>query len=274
MVCHRRFSDKNFDAISSADDISLIKIGRITGTINSLTSQYSTRYHPEGYRILRYWYGSEYYGIETEVHNHPRLAPVRIRNSNTGKLTEWFRTTSNVVDDVVYEVICHHRNVFIPREQASTALHIADNKVHEITNNPEINTMMKGQVMNTSVQLSAKLSQHSSVIFSKDTNQKQIDTHDLSPIINSTSNLDINVINQHSLQVMISTGVENEMQLIQPDYINGDIYFNVKLTSSLQDGPIDYLGSSMISNFKHMFPPSRRASANVYAINNDEKWKS
>ena len=66
-------------ALSSNEDPSLIKIGKITGSASSLINQYSTRYHPQGYQILRYWHGREYYAIENNVHNHPRLAPVRFR---------------------------------------------------------------------------------------------------------------------------------------------------------------------------------------------------
>lgn len=96
-------------AICSNDDMSLIKIGRITGSIGSLLSQYSTRYHPQGYQILRYWHGSEYYNIEHKVHNHPKLSPARIRNDKTARLTEWFRIPLNIIDDVVHEVVNLHR---------------------------------------------------------------------------------------------------------------------------------------------------------------------
>lgn len=51
-------------------------------------------------------------------------------------------------------------------------------------------------------------------------------------------------------------------------YINNDdIYFYVTLTSSLEDGPLEYLIESMIKNFKQMFPPSRSASAYIFSIN-------
>lgn len=123
-------------ALCSNADVGSIKIGRITGSIASLLSQYSTRYHAEGYQILRYWHGSEYYNIESEVHNHARLFPFRIRNSNTGRLTEWFRVEVNIIDDIVYEVInCNRRRINLPenRQQVSPQLENTPLRLENIT---------------------------------------------------------------------------------------------------------------------------------------------
>lgn len=97
-------------ALCANDDHSIIKIGKITGNITGLMNQYSTRYHSQGFKLLRYWNGREYYVIEQEVINHNILAPSRICNETTGKSTEWFRTTLNIIDNVVFIVISGRRN--------------------------------------------------------------------------------------------------------------------------------------------------------------------
>lgn len=186
-------------ALSSTENLSLIKIGRITGSINTILSQYSSRYNPQGYQIFRYWFGLEYYSNEHAIQNHPKLLPSRITNNKTGKLTEWFATTLDVIDDVVYEVITNCRN----------------------------NPTTHQQIHTTPIPLTLKISP---------TN-----------------------INQIGANIFINGD----------KYIVGDIYYNIMLTSNIEDGPIEYLKNSLITNFQHMFPPSRRSSANVYTLISD-----
>lgn len=97
-------------ALCMNDDQTKIKIGKISGTINDLMNQYSTRYNSQGYKLLRYWNGAEFYVIETKVHTHPILMQCRIYNSITGRLTEWFATTLEIIDEVVSTTIAEHRN--------------------------------------------------------------------------------------------------------------------------------------------------------------------
>lgn len=49
-----------------------------------------------------------------------------------------------------------------------------------------------------------------------------------------------------------------------------DKYFDVVLTSSIEDGPSDYVSEILTRNFMHMFPPSYRAKAWAYTIYNAE----
>lgn len=55
------------------DTSSSIKIGKVSGGVLALMNQYSTRYYSQGYKLLRYWQGREYYAIETMLHNHQFL---------------------------------------------------------------------------------------------------------------------------------------------------------------------------------------------------------
>ncbi|CAH6419446.1 Hypothetical protein HVR_LOCUS634 [uncultured virus] len=83
---------------------------KITGSIHNLMRQYSTRYNDQGYNILRYWQGEDYYSIEYNLHNHPTLLPYRIHNIITNRLTEWFETSIEIIENVVSIVIQQHRN--------------------------------------------------------------------------------------------------------------------------------------------------------------------
>jgi hypothetical protein len=112
-------NNKALYALCTNDDHSKIKIGKISGTVNDLMNQYSIRYNSQGYKLLRYWNGSEYYAIENTVHIHPILSPYRIRNNVnnvTGRLTEWFVTTLEIIDIVVSTTVTEYRNKIPIRE--------------------------------------------------------------------------------------------------------------------------------------------------------------
>lgn len=85
-------------ACTADDTLSSFKIGR---TYTDVKKQYSTRYHPQGYKFLRHWSGYKYYALEHKVHNHPLLLPYRIRCDTTGRLTEWFTAPLILIDTVV-----------------------------------------------------------------------------------------------------------------------------------------------------------------------------
>lgn len=103
------FDDVALYALCSSNDTHSIKIGKISGNVLTLMNQYSTRYCHQGYKLLRFWSGRDYYSIESLVHNHRLLVPQRLRNDTTGRLTEWFATTLKIIDTVVYSLVTEHR---------------------------------------------------------------------------------------------------------------------------------------------------------------------
>lgn len=92
-------------ALRNGDDFTQIETGKISGKASDITKQYSTRYNSQGYKLFRYWSGEDYYGIENKVYNHPMLVKFRMRNSETNRLTEWFRATLEIIDIVIFTVI-------------------------------------------------------------------------------------------------------------------------------------------------------------------------
>ena len=108
-VIQRLRENQALYAICQADNPSRIKIGKVSATATSLMGQYSTRYNPQGYTLLRYWSGTDYYNIETDVHEHPLLVQKRVCNSMSGYPTEWFEIDIETIDKVVSVVIEAHR---------------------------------------------------------------------------------------------------------------------------------------------------------------------
>ena len=92
-------------ALCLNDDLSKIKIGHIRTSEHKVLHQFGTRHHHQGYRLLRYWPGEQYYNMEHTVHHHKLLASNRIVCQGTGYITEWFDTTLDVIDAVVAEIV-------------------------------------------------------------------------------------------------------------------------------------------------------------------------
>lgn len=131
--------NKALYALCVNDNLEKIKIGKISGNLTTLSNQYSTRYNPDGYKILRYWSGSNYYSIENKVHTSALLAPCRIRNKKTGRLTEWFSTTLDVIDFVVSALITEENR--LPFNLKVIELERHENTQNQQGNNDENETL-------------------------------------------------------------------------------------------------------------------------------------
>jgi len=89
-------------ALCRTDVPSEIKIGKTSQTVSQLMgTSYCTRYNPQGFTLLRYWEGNNFYSSEKIVHHHSLLRDFRIRHMRTNRLTEWFTTKIENVDTVV-----------------------------------------------------------------------------------------------------------------------------------------------------------------------------
>ena len=94
-------------ALCNNNNLSFIKISKTSKNAIALMNEFSISKSPFGYILLKYWSGIEYYSIKTLVLYHRLLATHRYKIKETGKLTEWFDTTLEIIDFVVNEIVAN-----------------------------------------------------------------------------------------------------------------------------------------------------------------------
>lgn len=83
----------------------IIKIGKWKGEAKKLLRRFNTSWHPQGYKLLRFWTGEEYYSIESELLNHENMKSHRIEK------TKWYKISVDIVDLCVSELIIKNNNI-------------------------------------------------------------------------------------------------------------------------------------------------------------------